>query len=279
MRSTSILILTSILSTGACLLTQFSPMRLPDSLTWELPQHHVVKENGPRTSRFTVDYYMANTKGEIVQRQRLVGDYTRGLAGGEVRWNKVTLAEADGSSAPFGTAHRRDFMEGFQYRDDLPSTMSPEFFKGFPRTAFYERNLVWDVGMMESFGQNFFEQLSLNVPFHIGSQQAMKLPGVGTFQNRDVALEWIGLSRRNGQNCAVITYQAFLNPVNIANGGMTMKARSDYWGEIWVSLETKQIEYGTLYENVIGELKSAGQDTPQSVNVFRVGNFETVDAK
>jgi len=27
---------------------------------------------------------------------------------------------------------------------------------------------------------------------------------------------------------------------------MNLKGRSDYWGEIWVSLTTKQIEYGTL---------------------------------
>ena len=54
---------------------------------------------------------------------------------------------------------------------------------------------------------------------------------------------------------------------------MTMKARSDYWGEIWVSLTTKQIEYATIYENVTGEMKFAGQDKPQNVNVFRRGTF------
>jgi hypothetical protein len=246
---------------------------------WELPQHLAVKDNGPRTYRFTVVYNVANNRGEIIQRQRLTGDYTRGLAGGEVSWKNVAQAQADGATAPFAAPQKRDFMEGFKYRNDLPSTMSPDFFKGFPPTAVFERNLVWDTGMMESFGQGFFEKLHLNEPFHGGSEEAMKLPGVGTFQNRDVVLEYVGRSRRNGQDCALIKYQAFLNPLEITNGGMTLKARSDYWGELWVSLETKQIEYGTIYENVTGEMKLAGQDTPQLVNVFRVGSLEPMNAK
>ena len=83
------------------------------------------------------------------------------------------------------------------------------------------------------------------------------MPGVGTFQNHRVVLVWLGDSKRNGQDCALIQYQAFFNPLEINSGPMTLKGRSDYWGEIWVSLATKQIEYATLYENVMGEMKFA----------------------
>jgi len=247
--------------------------------TWNLPQGTAVKDNGPRTYRFTVDYNTANTRGEIVHRQRLTGEYTRGLEGGEVMWKNVALAEADGATAPFGAAQKRDFMEGFRYRNDLISTMNPEFFKGFPPTAVIERNLVWDTGMIEVFGQKFFERLKLNEPYHSVTNQDVNMPDVGTFHNRDVVLEWIGRSQRNGQDCALITYKAFFNPLEIVNGGMTLKGRSDYWGEIWVSLETKQIEYGTLYENVAGEMKLPGQDKTQIVSVFRIGRLEPVSTK
>jgi len=246
---------------------------------WSLPQGSTVKDNGPRTYRFTVDYSTANTRGEVILRQRITGDYTRGLAGGEVLWKNVTQADAPGATAPFSTAQKRDFMEGFRYRNDLGSTMKPDFFKGFPPTAVMERNLVWDTGMIEMFGQNFFDRLKLNEPYHSGSEEDIPMPGVGTFHNRDVVLEWIGRSQRNGQECALIIYQAFFNSLDIANGGMTLKGRSDYWGEIWVSLATKQIEYGTLHESVVADLKLAGQDTTQAVNVFRNGTFEPVDTK
>ena len=71
----------------------------------------------------------------------------------------------------------------------------------------------------------------------------------------------------------MIEYRAFFNPLEIANGGMTLNGRSHYWGEIWVSLATRQIEYATLYEDVLGELK-LGQDSPRTVSVFRTGIFE-----
>jgi hypothetical protein len=246
---------------------------------WNLPQGTTVKDNGPRTYRFNVDYTMANTKGDTLQRQRITGEYTRGLAGGEVIWKNVSQADAMGPTAPFGAAQKREFMEGFRYHDDLSETMKPEFFKAFPPTAVFERNLVWDTGMLEFFGQGYFEHLKLNEPYHVLSNQDVKMPGLGTFQNHDVVLEWVGRSQRNGQDCVLIKYQAFFNPLEIANAGMTLKGRSDYWGEIWVSLATKQIEYGTLYENVVGEMKLAGQDTTQVIYVFRSGSLEPVSSK
>jgi hypothetical protein len=87
---------------------------------------------------------------------------------------------------------------------------------------------------------------------------------------------WNGLTVREWS--AAINYRAFFNPLVIDNGGMNIKGRSDYWGQIWVSLATKQIQYATLYENVAGEMKLAGQDTPQLLNVFRIGTFEPVNA-
>ena len=105
------------------------------------------------------------------------------------------------------------------------------------------------------------------------------MPAIGTFHNQNGILEYVGLSQRNGQQCAVIDYRAFLNPVQIAMSGMTMQARSDYWGEIWVSLATKQIQYATINEEVNGELKLPGQDAAQPLSVFRVGSFEPVAGK
>jgi hypothetical protein len=273
-RTTSALIAALVLWAASSLPGQSFPAQ-----PWTLPQETTVKDNGPRTYRFTVDYNSANTRGETLLRQRVTGEYTRGLAGGEVMWKNVTEADAPGATGPFAVAQKRDFMEGFRYRNDLGSTMKPEFFKGFPPAAVMERNLVWDTGMIEMYGQNYFDHLKLNEPFHSGSNDDITMPGVGTFHNRDVVLEWIGRSRRNGQECALIRYQAFFNPLEIANAGMTLKGRSDYWGEIWVSLATRQIEYGTLYESVVGDLKLAGQDTTQVVNVFRSGTFEPVDTK
>jgi hypothetical protein len=243
---------------------------------WTLPRGLVVKDNGPRTYRMVVDYNTANTMGEMIFRQHVSGEYTRGLPNGEASWKNVTLQQAAGPQASFGPAEKRDFMEGFRYRNDISSTMKPDFFKGFPVTAVIERNLIWDTGMIELFGQNYFEHLSLNEPYHSISNEDTIMPNVGTIGSRDVQLQWVGRSQRNGQDCVLIKYQAFFNPLEIANAGLTLKGRSDYWGEIWVSLATKQIEYGTIYEVVVGEMKLAGQDTAQVVNIFRQAALEPI---
>jgi hypothetical protein len=242
--------------------------------TWTLPQKTVVKDSGPRNYRLTMDYNTANAKGEVVYRQHVTGEYTRGLPNGEVAWKNVMVADLAGAAA-FPAAQKRDFMEGFRYHNDLESTTKPGFFKGFPLTAVVERNLVWDTGMLEMYGQNYFDHLKLNEPYHPISNKDVDMPDIGTFHIRDTVLEWVGRSQRNGQDCALIRYQSFSNPLDISNGGMTLKGRSDYWGEIWVSLSTKQIEYGTLYEVVVGEMKLPGQDT-QVVNTLRMGILEPV---
>jgi hypothetical protein len=189
----------------------------------------------------------------------------------------VTVAESNGPAEISGPGQKRQFMEGFRYRTGaagLGATMQPEFFKSFPPEAVFERNLVWDTGMIEMFGQDQFERLTLNTPYRLLSAQDVKMPGLGTFHNRDVQLTWVGRSQRNGQDCVVIEYRAFFNPLQIANGGMTLKGRSHYWGAIWVSLANKQIEYATLQEDVLGEMALAGQDTPRTISVFRNGIFE-----
>jgi hypothetical protein len=244
--------------------------------SWILPQGTAAKDTGPRTYRFTVDHTVTDTTGQVVQRQRVSGDYTRGLPGGEASWSHVTVAESNGPAEISIPGQKREFMEGLRYRTgpaSLGETMKPDFFKSFPPAAVFERNLVWDTGMIEMFGQDQFEHLTLNTPYHVLSGQDANMPGVGTFHNRDVQLTWIGRSLRNGQDCAVIEYQAFFNPLQVANAGMTLKARSHYWGTIWVSLSSKQIEYATLQEDVLGEMKLAGQDAARTISVFRSGIF------
>jgi hypothetical protein len=245
--------------------------------SWTLPRSAAVIDKGPRTYRFTVDHTVTGTTGQVVQRQRISGNYTRGLPGGEASWSHVTVAESNGPAEISGPGEKREFMEGFRYRTGsatLGETMKPEFFKSFPPDAVFERNLVWDTGMIEMFGQDQFGRLQLNTRYRLLSAQDVNMPGVGTFHNRDVQLTWVGRSKRNGQDCAVIDYRAFFNPLQVANGAMTLNGRSHYWGAIWVSLTSRQIEYATLQEDVLGEMALTGQDKPRTISVFRSGVFE-----
>jgi hypothetical protein len=262
----------------ALLLMPVLALAAGDSLS-RLPAALQVKEDGPRTYRFVCDYYNLSTKGNLISTQRVSAEYTRGLPDGKVRWNQVTVANAKAPGGEFLPAPKREFMEGFTYRlADAKNMLQPEFFPGFPPSAFEERNLIWDTHMFEAFGQQFFDKLSLNVPYHMESS-TVPLAGAGQFENKDIQLTWAGISKRNGQDGALILYNALFNKLDIKSPGLELIGRSHYWGEIWVSLTTKQLEYATLYEDVLGEMKLGAQPNPQTVNMFRKGTFEKIAPK
>lgn len=188
----------------------------------------------------------------------------------------MTIAEAAGFGDAFPVGEKQPYMEGFTYRlSDTRNMLKPEFFAGFPPspTALLAKNLVWDTHMIEQFGQDHFAHLKLNETYRPQSKpEDVPLTGAGTFQNRQIELTWLGTSRRNGELCALIQYRAFLNKLNISLGPTQMKGKSSYWGEIWVSLEDKQIEHGTLYEDVLLEMPDP--QGPKLITIFRQGTLE-----
>jgi len=228
----------------------------------------------PRTWHFTCDYYNLDAKGHLERRQRYSANYTRGLPGDGVRWSDVTVADGKGWADDFGPPQKQSFMEGFSYPyADAGNMMKPDFFHGFPPMAMQQRNFVWDTHMMEGFVDKLGE-LKPGLPYHVPNAAEVDLAGAGTFRNRDLQLTLTGTTKRNGQECAVIDYRALFNTIDAKTPAFTLLGRSDYWGQIWVSLATKQIEYATLYEEVQGELTLPSQEKPMDISVVRVGVFE-----
>jgi hypothetical protein len=243
-----------------------------------LPKDLQLKEATPQRYRFTCDYFQVTPTGDLIRKQRVSADYVRALPDSRVRWNNVTLAEAAGFDDPFPAGEKQPYAEGFTYRlSDTPNMLKPEFFTGFPSspTAILAKNLVWDTHMIEHFGQDYLGELKLNETYRPQSKpEDVPLAGAGTFQNRQIELTWLGVSKRNGELCALIQYRAYLNKLNLSLGDASMKGKSSYWGEIWVSLEDKQIEHATLSEDVL--LQFPGSQGPQLISVFRQGTLEKV---
>src|SRR5438477_11486339 len=93
--------------------------------SWDLPQGTPVKDNGPRTYRFSGDYTTLSTKGDIVHRRREAREYTRALPGGDVVWVNVTVAVAGGVSGPLAATQKSEIMEGVRYLE------APAWFTGY----------------------------------------------------------------------------------------------------------------------------------------------------
>ena len=242
--------------------------------SWSLPTKPSVRQLAQRTWRITTLYKTMDLQGGVLGRQRVSALYTRD--GERVRWNAAEMAVAGPGEAAFGAPQPRAFMEGFTYaHGDISNQLKAAFFEGFPREAALERNLIWDTHMFEFFGQDWLDRLRLNEAFQIpvGAGSTLDLAGTGTLRQPRIDLTWTGLSKRGGQICAVLDYQVFQCELDLQIP-VKLKGRSRYWGQIWISQETGQVEYGTLFEDVLGEMRLPGQANPLMINVFRTAIFE-----
>lgn len=227
-----------------------------------------------RSYRFSVEYVTFDAKGGFLQKQRIAGIYTAANPGEPVRWSRVTMANGASLSGAYAAEEPQAYMEGFTYQPDAQRLFTPDFFKGFPSTATQARNLVWDTYMLETFAENL-KRVKDGSPYHLPSW-AVPLAGTGTFKNTDIQLTWMGVVERSRKECALIKYEAFFNTVDHTLPGARLSGRSDYWGEIWIPIATGDIEWATLYEEVIGELTIGTPPTTRGVNVVRKGTFERI---
>lgn len=72
-----------------------------------------------------------------------------------------------------------------------------------------------------------------------------------SFQSSRLKFVWSGITEHNGETCALVEYYSLYNPmVTKSEDGAKAYARSLYWGEFWISLEDKQVEYSKMIEDV-----------------------------
>ncbi len=237
-----------------------------------LPQNLELKDE---LQKFTVttDHFNGDIFGHFFNKMRVKGEYTRGLGNGNVKWNNVSFAMAMQREAEFPAGAPLDYMEDFTYNlsDDM---LNAEAFNNFGDNSPFAKNLIWDMMAIEGFAWHAFDKLKLNEPYSDKDFNGkLDLAGQGSFENKDVQITWTGISKRNGEICAVIEYRTFNNPLEVDYENMDMKGRSHYWGTIWVSLEDKQIEHAVLYEDVVMEMFLPGQTQKQIMNAVREISF------
>ena len=242
-----------------------------------LPSKPTVVESAPQSYRLITNYFTFDSAGNLTGKERVSGDYTRGLPGGTVRWNNVLISHASGLTDPFPAGATRAYMDGFTYKlSDFGKSFQPSFFAGFP-DEMETKSMVWDVGMFEVFARYFLGNLKLNTPYPLTLPDTI-FPGGGSFHNRRPELTWVGISKQDGKTCAVIQYEALFNNLNFTTNGVPVKGTSSYWGTIWVRLDTLTIEYGTLREDVLANVVVPSANGKQTliINTIRKATFARI---
>ncbi|NWJ52547.1 MAG: hypothetical protein HXX14_16945 [Bacteroidetes bacterium] len=234
-----------------------------------LPNQLKLDEKTPQKYLMITDYTDYDLFGNFIKKMRITGEYTRGFKDGYVKWNNVKISHSQNLEKPFAEGQLQSVIENFTY---VPSAevLSESFFQKISVTDIYMKNLIWDMMMFEGFAWYKWDSLKLNNEFcarQINSK--VKLAGSGTFENKDIRLTWLGITKTNDKVCAIIKYITMSNPLEIDNQNMTIKGRSHYWGNIYVSLSDKQIEYAELYEDVLVDVKMNGQEPTIKGNTVR----------
>ncbi|MDR1980616.1 MAG: hypothetical protein LBQ39_03215 [Tannerellaceae bacterium] len=210
-----------------------------------------------RSYRMVTDYYDFDLSGDFRIKIRMAGNLT--CKSDSVQWKNVYLSSSRSLDTEFPIGKRVDYMEGFTYQQGADIISADFFRKNLPEADPLAMNLIWDVMGFDVFAYECWDSLRLNTEFRAVNANSEMEIAYGTFDNKDTRITWLGITESNNEICAILKYSVMNNPLNLEYGNITMKGRSHYWGEVYVSLSDKQIEYANLTEDVLMSVKEKDQ--------------------
>jgi len=241
----------------------------------ELPE--IDLSSAPTRYRMTAVYTNRDLYGKFTGKLKVVGDYMRGLPGDSVIWNNTFISSSQKYEEPFPQGTRQEYMENFKY---VPSDkmIKAEAFKDFPLNPenVYARNLVWDMYTFDIYSWLFYDSLKLNIPYVIPDFSEFDMAEIGKYEHEKTILCWKGVSVVRGELCAVIDFNSIDNLIQLSMGQIKTKGTEQYWGTVYLSLETKLIEEAVMYSGTIQEIEIAGMKDKFLIKTIRELNLEKI---
>ena len=242
-----------------------------------LPDKIVFDKSVKRSYQMITDYYNYNLRGDFLTKKRIIGTITYGLDGDFVKWNNVSISDSRTLNAEFSRGVNKGFMENFTY---IPSeeVLKSEFFRdNLPEADPTIMNHIWDALALDVIAYTYWDSLSLNKEFQAkGMNSELEIANIGTFENKDIRITWLGITEMNKKPCAILKYSVLNNPLRVEYENVSMVGRSHYWGEIYVSLLDMQIEQANLTEDVLTDMKIQSLTDNILGYTVRIIHFERV---
>jgi hypothetical protein len=205
--------------------------------------------------------------------------YTTGLDSDKVAWRNVNLTKIDNFSVPIPIGLELSAFNNFTYSLNETNFLREDFYKNIPAENIdLARWLVSDAIQMQGLIWYVFDSLKFNkdfTPKYLESKD-IKFENWVLFHNQSLKFKWIGITKHGKDVCAIVKFESLYNPVSMQTTQMSFKGRSLYWGELWISLEDKQLEYAYMIEDVIFKLKTAQSEQGNLLNLQREVTFETL---
>lgn len=186
--------------------------------------------------------------------------YIVGLDNDYVGWKNVTLAQIDDfKQTQYDGTNLPSFNE-LSYKALDMAFLAEDFYKKIPvEQRDLAKWLVSDAIQMQGLAWYVFDSLEFNKEFYpkFLENHEVKFEDWVIFSNRYQKLVWSGITGHNDEICAIVKFESTYNPVQIDNEQMQVKGRSLYYGEMWISLTDKQVEYAVMFEDVVMKLTSS----------------------
>lgn len=226
----------------------------------QLPKELQLDNSTARSYDMVTDYYDFDLKCNFLRKRRIAGalTYERDSA----QWKDVYFSESRRIDSGFPAGKKIGFLQNFKYHPDA-HILTPGFFEdNLPGADPLVMNLVWDAICFDAMAYSCWDSLKLNEEFRAKDMNfEFTIADIGTFENKDIKITWVGITQINNEICAILKYSVMNNPLDIDYENMQMSGRSHYWGEVYVSLSDKQIEYANLTEDIFTDVKLKWQES------------------
>jgi hypothetical protein len=203
--------------------------------------------------------------------------YMVGLDNGNVGWKNVRLSQINDFNQKEIQGIELPAFNNFSYPALNTDFLKNDFYKAIPpeqqdlakwlvSDGIQMQGLVWYVADSLEFNKAFYPKIMEN--------NNIQFEDWVNFTSRYQKLIWSGITKYNNEICAIVKFESYYNPLEMNNQEMSFKGRSLYWGEIWISLQDKQVEYATMFEDVIFKLRNASFPQEQLIDLQREIVFE-----
>lgn len=206
--------------------------------------------------------------------------YIAGLENDSVGWKDVSLAQISDFQQKGYSGTNLSSFNGFTYKVNETNFLNEEFYKTIPlEQRDLAKWLVSDAIQMQGLAWYVFDSLEYSKPFipKLLNSYDVKFEDWVTFTSRYQKLIWSGITKYNNEVCAIVKFESLYNPLKIDNNQMSVNGRSLYYGEIWISLSDKQVEYAIMVEDVVMKLKSSLFPEEQLIDLQREIVFNKVE--
>lgn len=189
-----------------------------------------------------------------------------------VGWENVSLAQIDDFEQKQYSGTDLPSFNDFSYKAMDTAFLSEEFYKNIPvEQRDLAKWLVSDAVQMQGLALYIFDSLEFNKEFvpKFLENHDVNFENWVTFTSRYQKLIWSAISKHNNEICAIVKFESYYNPIKIENEQMSVKGRALYYGEMWISLEDKQVEYASMVEDDIFKLRSSMFPDEQLIDLQR----------